>query len=223
MEVVGTCLVSLQMGVRWAVQRRAHAHGLSSLFAGPLGDCIDQTFGPPRAELSFGNARWKAEFAWVWGQPGRGFVPDEVTYPARSLNPRAYARRWSRSPQAHALRATRHAAHGWGRNKSRRLAASQAVRLEILPHSRQRLDSGASGTDLQVESERTAYAHGCAQRAGGTSQRKARSRARVVPRPTQIPFSVPHCHRMAPRAAAQNLLNTITQRPGEKRAASMRV
>src|SRR3954471_17431412 len=43
---------------------------------------------------------------------------------------------------------------------------------ELLPPWRQRLDSGASGTDLQVESERTAYAHGCAQRAGVTTQRR---------------------------------------------------
>src|SRR3954471_10347953 len=50
--------------------------------------------------------------------------------------------------------------------------AAQAVVLELLPPWRQRLDSAASGTDLQVESERTAYAHGCAQRAGVTTQRR---------------------------------------------------
>src|SRR3982751_4289370 len=57
--------------------------------------------------------------------------------------------------------------------RAAKLAAAQAVGLESLPLTgAQRLDSGASGTDLQVESERTAYAHGCAQRAGVTTQRR---------------------------------------------------
>src|SRR3954463_8056403 len=70
--------------------------------------------------------------------------------------------------------------------RTAKLAASQAVVLELLPPWRQRLDSGASGTGLQVESERTAYAHGCAQRAGVTTQRRHEAAPALSPAPRQF-------------------------------------
>src|SRR3954471_6380442 len=66
--------------------------------------------------------------------------------------------------------------------------AAQAVVLELLPPWRQRLDSGASGTDLQVESERTAYAHECAQRAGVTTQRRHEAAPALSSHPRQFSF-----------------------------------
>ena len=44
----------------------------------------------------------------------------------------------------------------------------------------------ASGTDLQVESERTAHAHGCAQRAGGTTQRRHEAAPELSPDPLKF-------------------------------------
>src|SRR4051812_31639624 len=71
--------------------------------------------------------------------------------------------------------------------RARKLAASQAAGQETLPLSgAQGLDSGASGTGLQLESERTAYAHGCAQRAGVTTQRRHVAAPALSPAPRQF-------------------------------------
>src|SRR3954463_6921726 len=104
--------------------------------------------------------------------------------------------------------------------RTAKLAASQAVVLELLPPWRQRLDSGASGTDLQVESERTAYAHGCAQRAGVTTQRRHEAAPALSPDPRQFCFQ-PRVDEHLSVRGGHTLTDPITQRPGEKRAASM--
>src|SRR4051794_8915364 len=80
----------------------------------------------------------------------------------------------------------RHVAKAEVGGRTAKLAASQAVVLELLPPWRQRLDCRASGTDLQVKSERTAYAHGCAQRAGVTTQRRQEAAPALSPDPRQF-------------------------------------
>src|SRR6187399_896695 len=79
----------------------------------------------------------------------------------------------------------------------------------------------ASGTDLQVEGERTAYAHGCAQRAGGTTQRRheaAPGLSQTHPN-SALSSSLPEEALRARRPKIWSIQST--QRPGEKRAASM--
>ena len=76
----------------------------------------------------------------------------------------------------------------------------------------------ASGTDLQVEGERTAYAHGCAQRAGGTTQRRHEAAPGLSPDPRQFRSQFPVAGRSAPRAAARNLVYTTN--PAARRKAS---
>src|SRR3954469_17741945 len=101
--------------------------------------------------------------------------------------------------------------------RTAKLAASQAVGLALLPPWRQCLDSGASGMGLQVESERTAYAHGCAQRAGVTTQRRHEAAPALSPAPRQFGSQPCIAERLSARGG-HTLANPITQRPGEKRA-----
>src|SRR6187399_834812 len=76
----------------------------------------------------------------------------------------------------------------------------------------------ASGADLQVEGERTAYAHGCAQRAGGTTQRRHEAAPGLSPDPRKFRSQFLVARRSAPRAAARNLVYPIN--PAARRKAS---
>ena len=79
----------------------------------------------------------------------------------------------------------------------------------------------ASGTDLQVEGERTAYAHGCAQRAGGTTQRRHEAAPGLSPDPRQFRSQTRRTEE-ALRARRPSASHTQSnEEPGEKRAQPM--
>src|SRR3954467_13272972 len=99
--------------------------------------------------------------------------------------------------------------------RTAKLAASQAVVLELLPPWRQRLDSGASGTRLQVESERTAYAHGCAQRAGVTTQRRHEAAPALSPDPRQFCFQPGVAERLLSARRPQSPINNEPSGPAK--------
>src|SRR3954466_5418505 len=115
----------------------------------------------------------KAETEWVWGQRWRGFVPNEVTYPARSLNPCTYIRRWStRTARPCALtHEARRPRLGSEKEPQARCPASGGAGAPSTLATTPRLP-GEWARACRLARERTAYAHGCAQRAGVTTQRR---------------------------------------------------